>query len=135
MNMNEKELAKQSSMETQLYPGTEDDEDSYDDMEVQQASMTRVPGKESRAGGLTRHGNAMDVDGETGPPIGPEVGKKLSEKTTRRVILLVLVMMLVLPFLKAGPQGSLKELLGEIERARKSRKRLGRAVERCRTSL
>jgi len=70
------EMAKQSAMETQIYPGNEDDEDSYDDMEVQQASMTRVPGKESR------------------------VGKKLSEKTTRRVILLVLVMMLVLPYLK-----------------------------------
>ncbi|CAJ1454397.1 unnamed protein product [Effrenium voratum] len=66
------EMAKQSAME-QLYPGNSDDEDSYDDME---ASMTRVPGKESR------------------------VGKKLSEKTTRRVILLVLVMMLVLPYLK-----------------------------------
>lgn len=58
------------------FTGNEDDDDSYDDMEVQQASMTRVPGKESR------------------------VGKKLSEKTTRRVILLVLVMMLVLPYLK-----------------------------------
>lgn len=70
------EIAKQATMDTQLYPGNEDDDDSYDDMEVQQASMTRVPGKESR------------------------VGKKLSEKTTRRVILLVLVMMLVLPYLK-----------------------------------
>lgn len=70
------EMARQATLETQLFPGNEDDEDSYDDMEVQQASMTRVPGKESR------------------------VGKKLSEKTTRRVILLVLVMMLVLPYLK-----------------------------------
>ncbi|CAK9021534.1 unnamed protein product [Durusdinium trenchii] len=28
------EMAKQSAMETQIYPGNEDDEDSYDDMEV-----------------------------------------------------------------------------------------------------
>mmetsp|Transcript_21770 Transcript_21770/g.44834 ORF Transcript_21770/g.44834 Transcript_21770/m.44834 type:complete len:428 (+) Transcript_21770:36-1319(+) len=68
------ELAKQITLE-QMYPAN-DDEDSYDEMEVQQASMTKAPGKESR------------------------VGKKLSELTTRRVILLVLVMMLVLPYLK-----------------------------------
>ncbi|CAK9088832.1 Adenylate cyclase, partial [Durusdinium trenchii] len=28
------EMAKQSAMETQIYPGNEDDEDSYDDMEA-----------------------------------------------------------------------------------------------------